>query len=43
MEPKDPCDLEAFKQQAIQGLYAGQPSNGDVVVQQMRYSLPPGQ
>ncbi len=29
METKEPFDFEAFKQQAIQGLYAGQPINGE--------------
>ena len=29
MDPKEPFDFEAFKQQAIQGLYAGQSINGE--------------
>ncbi len=29
METKDPFDFEAFKQEAIQGLYAGQSINGE--------------
>jgi hypothetical protein len=29
MEPKEPFDFEAFKQEAIKGLYAGQPINGE--------------
>jgi transposase-like protein len=28
MKPKTPFDFEAFKQEAIKGLYAGQPING---------------
>lgn len=40
MEPKEPFDFEAFKREAIKGLYAGQPINGDVSVQKIRYSFP---
>jgi hypothetical protein len=29
MEPKEPFDFEAFKQEAIKGLYAGQSINGE--------------
>jgi hypothetical protein len=29
METKEPFDFEAFKQEAIQGLYAGQSINGE--------------
>jgi hypothetical protein len=29
MEPKAPFDFEAFKQEAIKGLYAGQPINSE--------------
>ncbi len=43
MEPKEPFDFEAFKQQSIKSLYAGQPINGDVKVQQIHYSLYMGQ
>jgi transposase-like protein len=31
MAPKEPFDLEAFKQQAIKGLYAGQPITGQPI------------
>jgi hypothetical protein len=29
METKEPFDFEALKQEAIKGLYAGQPINGE--------------